>query len=66
MSIPKRVLDRMSSGLKSLRPIITQQKARDVSEADTVTLVKDLLHGALGFDKYAEVTGEFAIRGTFL
>ena len=53
------------SGLKRLLPIIEQQKTRDVSEADTVTLVKDLMAEVFGFDKYAEVTSEHAIRGTY-
>jgi hypothetical protein len=46
-------------------PIIVQQRDRDVSEADTVTLVKDLLADLFGYDKYAELTGELAIRGTY-
>jgi predicted type IV restriction endonuclease len=36
-----------------------------VSEADTVTVVKDLLSDLFGYDKYAEVTSEHAIRGTY-
>lgn len=65
MAIPVKVRERMVAGLKRLVPIILQQKTRDVSEADTVTLVKDLLSEAFGFDKYTELTGEHAIRGTF-
>jgi hypothetical protein len=65
MPIPNKVRERVSSGLKRLLPIIAQQKARDVSEADTVTLVKDLLSDVFGFDKYAELTSEHAIRGTY-
>lgn len=65
MSIPKRVNDRMSAALKRFVPIIQQQRARDVSEADTVTLVKDLLSELCGYDKYSELTGELAIRGTY-
>lgn len=65
MSIPKRVSDRIQSRLKSFQSILAAQKARDVSEADTVTVVKDLLSDIFGFDKYAEVTSEHAIRGTY-
>lgn len=65
MNIPKRVCDRLVSGMKQMRPIIEQQKARDVSEADTVTLIKDLLAEVFGFDKWAELTGEHSIRGTY-
>lgn len=65
MNIPKRVCDRMATGMKHMRPIIEQQRARDVSEADTVTLVKDLAAEALGYDKYADLTSEHSIRGTY-
>lgn len=65
MNVPKRVCDRMASGMKQMRPIIEQQRARDVSEADTVTLVKDLLAEVFGYDKYADLTSEHTIRGTY-
>jgi hypothetical protein len=65
MAVPNKVRERMVAGLKRLVPIILQQKDRDVSEADTVTLVKDLMAEVFGFDKYSELTGEHAIRGTF-
>lgn len=65
MNVPKRVCDRMMSGMKQMRPIIEQQRTRDVSEADTVTLVKDLLAEVFGYDKYADLTSEHAIRGTY-
>ncbi len=65
MSIPNRIHDRMSLGLKRMLPILTQQKTRDVSEADTVTLVKDVLSEVFGYDKYAELSGEHAIRGSY-
>lgn len=65
MAMPVRVRERMITGLKRLLPVIQQQKARDVSEADTVTLVKDLLAEVFGYDKYAELTGELAVRGTY-
>lgn len=65
MAAPKRVLERLAAGLKRLVPIIQQQRQRDVSEADTVTLVKDILADIFGFDKYAELTSEVAIRGTY-
>lgn len=65
MSMTKRVQDRMSAAIKALRPTIEQQRSKDVSEADTVTVVKDVMASALGYDKYAELTSEHAIRGTY-
>jgi hypothetical protein len=53
------------AGLKRMVPVIIQQRTRDVSEADTVTLVKDLMSEVFGYDKYAELTSEHSIRGTF-
>lgn len=63
--IPSRVSTRLSSGVKRFQPILDGARARDVSEADTVTIVKDLLGEVLGYDKYSEVTSEHQIRGTY-
>jgi len=65
MNIPKRVADRFVQTLKAYQAIVQNQKARDVSEADTVTVAKDILSEVFGFDKYAELTSEHNIRGTF-
>ena len=40
-------------------------RQRDVNESDTVTIIKDILADVLGYDKYAEITAEYAIKGTF-
>lgn len=63
--IPSRVSDRLASGLKRFQPILDGARGRDVGEADTVTIVKDMLAEILGYDKYAEITSEHAIRGTY-
>lgn len=65
MAVSKRVAERIERALKLFRPVLEQQKARDVSEADTVTIVKDLLSEMFGYDKWAELTSEHSIRGTF-
>jgi predicted type IV restriction endonuclease len=65
MAVPKRVVERIAGSLKAFQGVLTQQKAKDVSEADTVTIVKDLLSDIFGYDKYAELTSEHSIRGTY-
>lgn len=65
MAITKKITESLTTGLKHFRPILTAQRDRDVSEADTVTLVKDMLGDVFGYDKYAELTSEHAIRGTY-
>lgn len=63
--IPSRVSDRLAVGLKRFQPILDGARGRDVGEADTVTIVKDMLAEVFGYDKYAEITSEHAIRGTY-
>jgi hypothetical protein len=65
MPVTKKIAERIQSGLKRFAPILAAQRDRDVSEADTVTLVKDLLSEVFGYDKYSELTSEHAIRGTY-
>ncbi|MBN8690762.1 MAG: type I restriction enzyme HsdR N-terminal domain-containing protein [Armatimonadetes bacterium] len=63
--IPKKVTDRIASKLKAYQSIGVSQRKKDVMEADTVTLVKDILADVFGYDKYDELTSEHQIRGTF-
>lgn len=63
--IPSKVSDRISAGVKRFQPILESAKSRDVGESDTVTIIADMLSEVFGFDKYSEVTSEFAIRGTY-
>ncbi len=65
MPVPKRVADRITATLKVYQGVLSQQRDRDVSEADTVTIIKDLLADLFGYNKYAELTSECSIRGTF-
>lgn len=65
IKLPKKVLDRFSATLKTYQGIASSHKDRDVSEADTVTLVKDILAYVFGYDKYTELTSEQQIRGTY-
>ena len=48
MGVPKRISDRIASKLKNFQGVLQQQKARDISEADTVTVVKDVLSEVFG------------------
>lgn len=65
IKIPKKVSDRIVSGLKRYQNIVKKAAERDVSEADTVTIIKDIMSDLFGYDKYAELTSEQQIRGTF-
>jgi hypothetical protein len=65
VKIPKKAHDRLVAGLKKYQRIVGRLRERDVSEADTVTVVKDMLSDVFGYDKYSELTSEQQIRGTF-
>jgi len=65
MAIPKKVADRLSAGLKRFKPVLESAKTRDVNESDTSMIVTDMLADVFGFDKYNDITREYAIRGTY-
>ena len=64
-AVPKKVAERLVVGLKRYQPILAAARARDVGEADTVTIIKDMLADVFGYDKYSDVTSEHSIRGTY-
>lgn len=65
MAVALKWMEMLRAGVKKYRPLIAAAQARDVNEADTVTLVRDMLAEVFGFDRYAEVTGEYAINRTY-
>ncbi len=64
-NVPRKVADRLTTGIKRYQPVLASAKLRDIGEADTVTIVKDLLADVFGYNKYSELTSEYAIRGTY-
>lgn len=65
VAVPKKVAERLIAGIKRYQPILNSARSRDLGEADTVTIVKDMLADVFGYDKYSEVTSEYAIRSTY-
>lgn len=64
-TVPNKVVDRLVAGLKRFQPVLLAAKSRDVGESDTVTIIVDMLADIFGYDKYSEITSEYAIRGTY-
>lgn len=62
---PKKVSERLTKEIRSFQRVLKRAKDRDVNESDTVTIIGDILSNVFGFDKYAEVTSEQSIRGTY-
>ena len=64
-NVPQKVANRVASGIKRFQPVLQAAKSRDVGESDTVTIIVDILADVFGYDKYAEITSEHAIKGTY-
>ena len=64
-NIPVKVLDRIKDNLGKIQKVIEQAKARDINEADTVNIISEMLTCIFGYDKYTEVTREYAIKSTY-
>jgi len=65
-SVSNKVKERLVLGIKKFQPVLLSAKSRDVNESDTVMIVSDILSEVFGYDKYSEITSEFAIRSTFV
>lgn len=63
---PQSVTGRLCANLPRYQTILGAARARDVGEADTVTIVKDMLADIFGYDKYEDLTSEYCIRGTYV
>jgi phage anti-repressor protein len=57
--------ERVKAGVRKFSRPLADFVARDVNEADTRLLITDFLCEVLGYDKYSDVTAEFAIKGDF-
>ena len=63
--VPAVVAKRLISTVPKYQKILLGAQNRDVNEADTVVIVGDVLADVFGFDKYTEITREYAIKSTF-
>lgn len=64
-SVPKKVAERFIKSVPKFQKVLQIAKDRDINESDTVAVLNDIFCDVFGYDKYLEVTSEFAIRGTY-
>jgi hypothetical protein len=65
MNLPAKFTKKVLDGIKKYQAVINLLKKKDANESDTVTVVTDILQDIFLYDKYTEVTSEYAIRGTY-
>jgi len=64
-TIPKKVTERFSKHIPRFQKILNKAYNKDINEADTVSIVSDILSDIMGFDRYDEITSEYVIRNTY-
>src|SRR5436190_18207618 len=57
--------DRLKAAIRRFSKPLAELAARDANEGDTRLLVTDFLCDALGYDKYADLTTEYQVKGEF-
>lgn len=65
ITINTKVKERITKGIRKFQPILLKAQAADVNESDTVTIITDMLCEIFGYDKYENITSEFAIKKTY-
>lgn len=65
INVNTKIKERMTKGVKKFQPILQKALAADVNESDTVTIITDMLCEIFGYDKYENITSEFAIKKTY-
>lgn len=60
-----KVKDRLKTQIKRYQKPLAELRARDANEGDTRLFLTDFLCEALGYDKYADMTTEYAVKSDF-
>ena len=66
MPVSAKVAGRIAAQMKRYQGVLATIQKKDISEADTVTVVNDMLADVCGYEKVHEITGQYAIHGTFV
>lgn len=64
-SIPKKVTERILKNAHKYSKIISEAVKADINESDTVLIVRDMLEEIFGYNRYTEITTEYAIRNVY-
>lgn len=64
-TVPAKVSKRLTESIKRFKPIVTKARDKDVNESDTVAIILDIMAEVFGYDKYTEITSEFAVKKTY-
>lgn len=57
--------DRYTKGVRKYKKILEKAKNADINESDTVTIITDILADVFGYEKFENITSEYAIKKTY-
>lgn len=63
--VAKKVISRLVKSVPKYQKVLKLARDRDINESDTIEIITDMLADVFGYDKYLEVTSEYAIRGRY-
>lgn len=63
--VPKKVGERIKSNLSKYKRILKTAKDKDIKEANTVPIIRDMLADMMGWDKFSDITKEYEIKRGF-
>lgn len=64
-TLPKKVLERFKNSIGKFQKVLRIAQDRDINEADTVSIIQDILAEVFGYQKYLEITSEYSIRNMY-
>jgi predicted type IV restriction endonuclease len=65
VAIPKTVEKRIRDGIKKYKNVLKTAKNKDINEADTVTIIIEMLVDICDYDRFLDITKECAVKGSF-
>lgn len=65
ITISTKTKNRIVAGIKKYQPIMKKAQAADINESDTVIRITEMLCDLFGYDKFDNITSEFAIKKTY-
>ncbi len=65
IKVPDQIKDHMKNEIEKYTEVLKPLKKRELGEADTANLIFDMLSDIFDYDRVANVTAEYRIRGKF-
>ena len=65
MKITKKTESQIRAALPKFQTVLANAKKQAFNESNTVDIITDILSEVFGYEKYSEITREYAIRGTY-